>query len=550
MNLRRDSIFFLVNNPSKYFQFIIFSGLVFISLSCTRPSTKCGNAFRMSLGSEPPTLDWNLATDSVSFRVITQIMEGLARYDDRLNPSPAVAERWEVSRDGKTYTYYLHKNVLWSDGRPVMAQDFLYSWRRLLDPKTGAEYAYFLYDIIGAEEFNAGKVRDFSAVGVEVPSPDIIRIRLKKPAVYFPYVMTFMVTFPLRQDMVEKYGDRWTEPGNIMTNGPYLLATWRHDYRIVLRKNPRYYGKPPEYPEVKMFVVPEPNTALTLYETSDLDMTPLSSVAIPRYMTHSDYRRVAQLRGYYYGFNTRKKPFDDVRVRQAFSLAIDRAELPRILKGGEVPATSWVPEGMFGYNPTIGLGFDPKRAQSLLARAGYPGGKGLPRVTAAFNSESYENKLVGENLQAQWRKNLGVNVDLDSQEWKVYLRALKTDPPQIFRLGWGADFPDPDNFLEIFTTHSGNNHTRWGSRRFDSLIAKAAGEQDRRKRLRMYDEAQAILTEKDVPMISLFFSAQNVLVKPCAKGVTLNPMDIMYLKDAFPNVIPSPLEGEGGGEGD
>jgi len=486
----------------------------------------------MALSSEPPTLDWNLATDSVSFRVITQIMEGLARYDDKLNPAPAIAERWEVSRDGKTYTYYLRKDVLWSDNRPVTSQDFLYSWKRLLDPKTGAEYAYFLYDIVNAEEYNSGKVRDFSRVGVKALGQGVIQVRLKKPAVYFPYVMTFMVTFPMRKDIVERFGDRWTEPENIITNGPFLLAEWRHDYKLVLRANPSYYGTKPGFKEVRMFVVPEPTTALTLYETADLDIVGLSSVAIPRFRTHPDYRKIPQLRGYYYGFNTRKKPFDDVRVRAAFSLAIDRAELPRILNGGEIPATSWIPEGMFGHNPKIGLSFNPDKARSLLARAGYPGGKGFPRVTAAFNSESHENKLVAENLQEQWKRNLGIHVELDSQEWKVYLKALKTDPPQLFRLGWGADFPDPDNFMAIFTTNSGNNHTHWGNSRYDMLIARAAAEPDRKKRLEMYNESQAILAEKDVPMIPLFFSANNILVRSCVKDLDLNPMDVMYLKDA------------------
>ncbi|HZR47025.1 MAG TPA: peptide ABC transporter substrate-binding protein, partial [Candidatus Manganitrophaceae bacterium] len=470
------------------------------------PAPAAGSVFRMNLTSEPPTLDWSLATDNVSIRVIENLMEGLAEYDPQLRPKPAIAKGWEVSADGLRYLFRLRNDVFWSDGKRVTAGDFEYSWKRLLDPKTASEYAYFLYDIRNAAEYNAGKVTDPEAVGVKALDEATLQVDLKKPAVYFPSIVTFTGTFPLRRDIIEKYGERWTDPEHLITCGPFRLKEWRHEYRLTLEANDRYYGGRPSLDRVLFYVVEEETTALTLYETDHLDRVSLPPVAIPRYQNRSDYIHAPFLRGYYYGFNMAKAPFDDRRLRQAFSMAIDRTELPRILKGGEIPATSWIPEGMFGHNPKIGLGFNPDQARRLLAEAGYPGGAGLPPVAVAFNTDP-TNRLIAENLQAQWKRNLGVTVGLDNMEWKVYLKQLKEDTPQIFRLGWGADYPDPDNFMNLFTGASGNNYSRWKSDEYDRLISTAASEPDEAKRRALYDEAQKILTEREVPIMPLFFAA-------------------------------------------
>jgi oligopeptide transport system substrate-binding protein len=484
----------------------------------------------MTITSEPPTLDWNLATDNVSIRVLENVMEGLVAFDDQLHPVPAVAQRWDVSSDGRTYTFHLRHDVLWTDGRTVTAADFEYSWKRLLNPKTGAQYAYFLYDLENAQAYNSGTITDPARVGVIALDPYTLRVRLAKPVVYFPNIAAFVVTFPLRKDIVERYGDHWTDPEHIVTDGPFYLASWRHEYKVVLRANDRYYGGRPKLNEVQMFVVGEGTTALSLYETGDLDMISLPPVAIPTYRRHPDYVHAPFLRGYYYGFNVKKKPFDDVRVRRAFALAVDRREFPVILKGGEIPVTSWIPPGMFGYQPKVGLPFDPVSARRLLSEAGYPEGRGFPKVDAVFNS-SPENQMIAENLQEQWKRNLHVAVSLSNQDWKVYLKTLEVDPPPLFRLGWGADYPDPDNFMNLFTAASGNNHTRWTDPHYDALIAKAAVEPDRSSRQRLYDEAQRLLTEADVPIVPLFAAAQNRLIKPYVKGLKLNAMDILYLKN-------------------
>ncbi|MFY9269354.1 MAG: peptide ABC transporter substrate-binding protein [Candidatus Manganitrophaceae bacterium] len=496
--------------------------------------------FRMNLTSEPPTLDWSLATDNVSIRVIENLMEGLAEYDADLRPKPAIAKRWEVSPDGLFYLFYLRDDVFWTDGKRVTAHDFEYAWKRLLDPKTASEYAYFLYDLRNGAEYNAGEIKDPDQVGVNAVDDETLRVDLKKPAVYFPSITTFTATFPLRRDMIERYGDRWTDPDRIVTCGPFRLKEWRHEYRLILEANDRYYGGRPALDRVIFYVVEEETTALTLYETDRLDRVALPPMAIPHYQSHPDYFHAPFLRGYYYGFNVEKPPFNDPRVRQAFSMAVDRNEIPHILKGGEIPATSWIPEGMFGHNPKIGLPFNPERARSLLNDAGYRDGAGLPPITLAFNSDP-TNRLIGENIQAQWKRNLGVTVQLDNMEWKVYLKRLREDAPQIFRLGWGADYPDPDNFMNLFTGGSGNNLTRWKNRTYDRLISKAASEPDEARRISLYDEAQRILTEIDTPISPLFFAAQNLLIKPSIQGLEINAMDLLYLKKVRRQ------EGPGGG---
>jgi oligopeptide transport system substrate-binding protein len=494
-------------------------------------STREGSEFRMNLGSEPPTLDWSLATDSVSITVIENIMEGLTRYDQNLQPQPAIAKTWEVSKDGKTYRFYLREDVHWTDGRPVTAEEFEFSWKRLLDPKTAAEYAYFLYDIVNAYEYNTGQLKDASQVGIKALNALTLEVHLKKPIIYFPSITTFMVTFPQRRDMIERYGDRWTDPAHLVTNGPYKLKEWKHEYKLVLEPNRNYFEGSPQVDRVLMFVVNELTTALTLYETGDLDIDiRLPPEAIPFYQHSPEYRRIPVLRGYYYGFNVEKAPFNDVKVRRAFSMAVDREQLPKVLNGGEIPTASWIPPGMFGYNPTIGLKFDPQGARRLLAEAGYAEGRNFPPVTVVYDTSPINN-LIAENLQAQWQQNLNVRVNLDNQEWKVFLKRLKTDTPRIFRLGWGADYPDPDNFMVLFTTQSGNNNTHWGNPHYDDLIARAASEPDPTRRRQMYDEAQRILTEQDAAIMPLFVGVQNVLIKPYVKGLQLNAMEILSLKD-------------------
>lgn len=510
---------------------LIFGVGIFVWFQGSTPKTAEKDHFRFRLTAEPPHLDWSLATDNVSSDIIFNLMEGLVTFDHHLNVHPGLATHWEISKDGKTYTFHIRKNVKWTDGKELTAHDFVFGWKRILDPKTASEYAYFLFDVLNAQTFNEGKLTDFSKVGVKALSDDTLEVTLWHPASYFLKIHTFWGTFPQRQDVVEKYGDHWTDPKNIVTLGPFKLSEWKHDYKVVLKANPNYWGNPPKLKQVTAYIVNEDSTALSLYETGKIDLLRrIHPLVITKYKSLPDYQHGPFLRGYYYGFNTTKKPFDDVRVRRAFSMSIDRTQFPEILQGNQIPTSSWVPKGMFGYAPEVGLQFNPQKAQLLLAQAGYPKGENFPEVTIVYDSRD-DNKVVAENLQQQWKKNLNVKLFLENQEWKVHLRQLRDDAPHLWRLGWGADFPDPDNFLNLFTSYSGNNLTRWKNQRYDKLIELGASEMDPQKRLSYYKEAQEILTEKDVPIISLFMEAQNILLKPYVKGYHINAMGNTILKD-------------------
>lgn len=498
-----------------------------LSLATTAQAAK--QTFNFRLHAEPATLDWNLATDNVSITIIDNLMEGLAKYDEKLNPIPAMAKKWDVSKDGKTYTYKLKEGLKWSDGAPVVAQQFVDSWARLLNPKTASEYAYFLFDIVGAKDFNEGKITDFAKVGVKATDKETLEIKLNKPASYFANIPTFIVTFPIRLDIINKHGDGWTKPGVMATTGPFVLKGWKHDDRVILGPNENYYGGKTKLEEVNAYIINEDTTAINMFESGTLHyVSRLPALEIERLKAKPVYKNSPFLRGYYYAFNTQKKPFDNVKVRQAFAHAINRKEIVDLLKGGQLPTTSWVPKGMPGYEPDVGLKFDPQKAQKLLAEAGFPGGKGFPETTFMFDTRD-DNKLIAEKIQSQWRQVLGVNLRAQNEDWKVYLNRLKVDVPALYRLGWGADYPDPDNFLNLFTSYSGNNYTKWKSKKYDDLIEKAAAEQKMSKRLAIYKEAQQLLLEKDTVMMPLFIDALNVLVSPKVKNLKLNAMDHLLL---------------------
>lgn len=505
--------------------------LLSLLLACfvSLPAFAAKQEFNMRIHSEPPTLDWNLATDNVSIVLLQNLMEGLAGFDDKLKPVPALAT-WKVSKDGKTYTYTLKDGITWSDGVPLTAQHFVDSWERTLNPKTASEYAYFLFDVVGGQEYNEGKLKDASKLGIKAVDAKTFVVTLNKKAAYFPTIPTFTVTFPVRKDLIAKFGNKWTEAGNLVTVGPFTLAEWKHDSKVVLAGNPKYFEGKPKLDKVNAYIVNEDTTAINMFESGSLHyVSRLPAIEIDRLKTNPAYRNSPFLRGYYYGFNVTKAPFNDVRVRQAFAHAIDRSQIVSLLKGGQIPTTSWVPKGMPGYEPKVGLDFDLKKAKKLLADAGFADGKGFPATTFMFDTRD-DNKVIAERLQSMWKTNLGVDLKAQNEDWKVYLNRLKTDPPAMFRMGWGADYPDPDNFLNLFTSYSGNNQTRWKNKEYDQMIEQAASESAMPKRLAIYKKAQALLLEKDTAIVPLFVDALNVLVSPQAKGVELNAMDHLQLK--------------------
>ena len=513
--------------------------ILFLALlgACKSSSRSGESRFRVNLGTEPPTLDWSLATDHVSFNVISNLMVGLTEFDKALKPAPMIAKSWDVLDGGKKIVFHLRDDVQWTDGKKVRAQDFEYSWKRLLDPKTASQYAYTLFDLVNAQEYNEGKIKDASSVGVRAEDDQTLAVTLRHPAAYFIAITTFEVTFPERRDVVGKFAERWTEPGNIVTNGPFRLASWKHENEIELSANPSYFRGKPAMERVRMFMINEKSTAVAMYEQGNLDFIDEShsipTLDKPRLSKMPGYKVVPQLRGEYYGFAVDRKPFDNVKLRKAFAMAIDRSVFPKILQGRAVAGTSWIPPGMPAHNPEIGLKFNPTEARRLLSEAGYPDGKGLPQIVLGYNTQE-DNKLVAEAVQSMWQKNLGVVVRVENQEWKVFLDKLKNDPYPVFRSGWGADYPDPDNFMKLFLSNSGNNNGRWKNSRYDQLLELAARESDEKKRALIYDDAQKLLTETDVAIVPLYSVAEATLLSPKFTGLEYTSMARLDMRNVKP----------------
>jgi len=502
-----------------------------LSPGCTdREHKPTPGALRFNISTEPPSLDWGIATDHSSIRVIMNIMEGLTRFDEELVPRPALAERWEVSDDGLTYTFHLRKDARWTDGRPVTAGDFVYSWQQLLDPGMAAEYAYFIYMVKNAEAINTGKIKDPEALGARALGPHTLEVELSRPVVFFPMITTFISTYPMRRDVVEKWGDDWTEPVRMVSCGPYKLLEWQHAYQIKRERNPDYFGDRPGLDRVIFYMVEESSTALSLYLTGDLDVVhPMPPPSIPTYENSPEYVSYPYFACYYYGFNVSKPPVDDPMVRAALAHAVDRSQIPKIIKGHQLPNATLIPIGLPGANTSLGREFDPDRARKLLAEAGYPGGAGLPAITIGYNTQE-SHKMLAEFVQQQWNENLGIKVELRNMEWKVYLKELQHDPPHVWRLGWILDYPDPDAIMTVFLSNSGNNHTRWKSAEYDELVLKASVERDPGARQRSYDRAQELLCREQTVIIPLYTYSINMMVKPWVKDFPFNGQDLLDLR--------------------
>jgi oligopeptide transport system substrate-binding protein len=491
-------------------------------------SMRAERVFRMNLATEPPNLDPVKCTDLTSFIVVLNTMRGLTRFDATDRPVPAIAERWTVSPDGRRYVFHLRRNARWSDGKPVTARDFVYNWRRALEPDTGAEYAFFLFDIENAKAFYDGQIKDFSQVGVHAPDDWTLDVRLARPVAYFAGLLASPVAMPARQDLVAAGGEKRF----LVSNGPYTIARWRHDQSLTLKPNPVYFGPKPQVDRVEMLMVNDTNTSVVMYENNELDYiespSSISGQDIRRLRKRPDAHSRAINAIYYFGFNVQKPPFDQPKVRQAFAYALDRRYFPKLLQSGQKPLSSFIPPGLLGYNPNAGIDFDPVKAKQLLAEAGYPDGKAFPTVELAFQSR-YDIRKEAEIAQFLWKKNLNVPVRLRSLDWKVFLSQLKNDPPALFRLNWYADYPDADSFMGLFLSTNGNNYTGWKSADYDALVTQAAVTLDPRERQRLYDRAQALLLQEQTVVLPSFISEKLYLVKPHVHGVTVNGLNLLQL---------------------
>lgn len=485
--------------------------------------------FTFRIPGEPETLDWNRAHTPIETYLLMNLMEGLVTFDAKLNIVPSLAESWKKSPDGRIYNFKLRKDVKWSDGVPMKAKDFVYSWKRLLSPLTAASYAYFLFDIEGAEDFNAGKLKDFEKVGVKALDDYTLQVRLAKPVAHWIYVPTFWVTFPLREDIVKKYGEGWSTPGRMASLGPFTLAAHELDSKIILKKNPHYVGQSGNVDQVVGLIVKDDSTALSLYESGKLDfLTDISTLDLKRLFGRDDLKTFPYLKTGYLGFVTEKFPLTNPKVRRAVVMAIDKAKIPDLLHGGQVPATSFVPPGILAHSQKVGLPFDPARARAELKEAGVDTTR---PVKLELICPNWDKQLtLAQFLQNELKKNLGINVIIQMFDNKTFRAQLDLHTYPLFEASWSADYPDPDNFLSVFLSNAGNNRTTWKNKKFDDLVLKGRFMQDAKARDKVYLDAQKILIEEEAVMMPLYYEPNKALVRDRVKGLELNPLNYLFLR--------------------
>lgn len=482
-----------------------------------------------NINTEPPSLDPNLASDTTSVAVINSIMEGLVHIDYDGNPFPGAAETWEVSADGLTVTFNLRGTDKWTNGDTVTSEDFKNSWIRILDPATAADYAYQLYFIQGAEDFNSGEgtVED---LGIDATDPNTLVVTLVGPTPWFVPMMSHQAFFPIHKATVDQFADKWTEPANIVTNGAYILDTWNHDSDILLTKNPDWREAETVVLEnVKMVMINEETTGVAAFENGEIDIQMQLPVAdMERLKALPQYNLFPTLGVYYYGFNTTHAPLDDVRVRKALSLAIDRQSIiDNITQADQLPATGFVPAGMPGFD-TIKQAYiqptaDVEGAKALLAEAGFVDAAGLPEIVIYYNT-SEGHAAIATDIQAQW-KAIGINATLKNMEWAQYLDFVQNnDDVMVYRMGWLADFGDAFNFLDVLRGGGGNNYTRWVNADFDKGLADALQATSDEDRWAVYANMEKIVSVDEMPVAPIYWYTNPELVAEYVDGYKPNPL--------------------------
>lgn len=491
-----------------------------------------GKVLRVGNRSEVEDLDPQVVSGVAEHRALSALFEGLANLDyATMEPIPGAAASWTVSEDGTVYTFTLQPEGRWSNGDPVTAHDFHYAFHRMLTPALGSKYAYMLHCIKNARAFNEGESDDFDAVGVKVLDERTLEITLEAPTPYFLSMQIHFAWFPVHQKTIEAFGEMaqrgsaWTRAGNHVSNGPFKLKEWRPDEVLKVSRNPEYWkAASVKLDEIQYYPISNEQTEERMFRNGELDITytvPMHKIEAYRKESPELLQIHPYLGTYFYRFNTSRKPFDDVRVRQAFGLAVDREEIARnVCKAGEQPAYFFTPPNTAGFTSSYQVETNAEKARALLAEAGYPGGAGLPPMEILYNSADAD-KTIAETVQRMWQETLGVKVTLHNQDYKVYLNTMSELNYDIARSIWIGDVVDPVNFLECFLSKSGNNRTGFASGEFDMAINKAYSEADPEKRKVHLQEAETILLENAV-ITPVYFHTQKFLMTPNVKGVIPN----------------------------
>jgi oligopeptide transport system substrate-binding protein len=497
---------------------------------------------RFNLGTEPETLDPAKSTGVPEARIELNVFEGLTRLDADDLPQPAIAEKWEISEDGLRYVFHLRKSS-WSNGDPVTAHDFEYAWKRALAPETASQYAYQLFYIKNGEAYNAGEVTDPNLVGVKALDDYTLEVELEAPTGYFLSLVAFPTLMPVNRKVVEADPDGWfMKPETYVGNGPFKVTKWVHNSYMELEKNDLYWDADSVIVgKLVATLIESEDTELVMFETDQLDIThTVSRPEIPRLKKEGLLKVTPNLGTYYYIFNCEAEPLDDVRVRKALSMAIDRQAVTEyVTRAGEIPALAWVPPGIPDAEPgaefrEVGgdmLEENVEKAKALLAEAGYPDGKGFPTLTILYNTMEM-HKAIAEVIQEFWKKNLNIDVRLNNQEWGVYLNSRDEGDFQVARAGWVGDYIDPMTFMDMHVKDGGNNDSNWSDPEHDRLIELAKTSNDPAVRMKAMHEAEAIILEQ-LPIMPIYYYVEPFLEKDYIKDVIYSSLGFIDFKTAW-----------------
>jgi len=502
---------------------------------CARRETPAEEGIRTQTllvgnAAEPADLDPHIIIAFTDSHIAYSLFEGLTMLDGRTSePRPAAAERWEVSPDGMVYTFHLRPGARWSNGDPLTAGDFVYSFHRILSPALGAQYSYMLWPIKNAEAFNSGKLADFSRVGVKALDETTLRVTLERPTPYLPSIASHTTWLPVHEPVIEKYGKmdekgtKWTRPGNLVGNGPFMLQEWVPNARITVVKNPAYWGaERVRLNKIEFFPFEKSETEDLNFRAGQLHTTyalPVSKIEVYRAHTPVDLAVDPVLQTFYLFLNTTRPPFDNVKLRQALSHAIDRGALSRDIAKGVYPAAhSFTPPNCGGYTSRTQVSDDIGLARRLLAEAGYPGGDGLPPIEVICYDTEVPLRMM-EAIQSRWQRELGVHITIAQLEQKTLFQNQQDKNYSIAFSGWIADYADPNTFLGSMVTGGGNNWAGWSNKEFDRLIDQAANTADNPTRLELFQKAEAVLLG-EAPLIPMFYQYEVYAKSPAVRGWT------------------------------
>lgn len=500
----------------------------------TESNANNGNAsgkqvLNLNLQREPPTLDPQKATDAVSIDILCEVLDGLTRYnkEGKISQGSGLAKSWNISKDGLTYTFHL-RDAKWSDGNPITAQDFEYAWKRALDPNTASQYAYQLFYIKGAEEYNAGK-GTAEQVGVKSLDNKTLQVTLKAPTPQFLGLTSFVTYLPIEKSAYEKYGDKvGSDPDKLVYSGPFIIKKWEHEQSLTLERNINYWdSKNVKLQTVNFSMVKDNNTLVQNYDSGTLDSIFVPGDYIDKYKNSQDYNNKALATNWYVQYNNKSNIFKNADIRKAFTLAINRkAFVYSVTKDGSIQAEAVVPPGIPGYNgefrkqagESYFKDYDIKNAKAYLKKGMQELGIAKLTTIKLLGDDTDNAKKYDQALQQMWQQNLGVKVQIQNVAFKVRLDMMDKGNYDAVFAGWGADYNDPLTFLDMWETNNGNNTAFYSNPQYDKLIEKAKINGDLKSRNDELIQAEKILMN-DMPIGPVYFQARPYVVKPYVKDL-------------------------------